>query len=575
MPPAPESDSRAEVAQPARKGAGGGLAIVLHAHLPYVRHPEHTSHLEEAWLFEAVADCYLPLLEVIDRLSADGVPGRLTISISPTLAAMAQDPHLQARTERYLAQRAELGRREVERTAGDPLAQSLAELYRTESEQKLAAFIRLNRDVTAGFAAAQARGAVDLATTSATHIYAPLHAHQPGVVAAQFRIAVDTHQRVFGEPPRAFWLSECGYAGGFDALLHEAAGDVPFVLDAHGLLLGDPTPRAGIVRPVRTPAGPPAVARDPESAEPVWDATHGYPGHPAYREFYRDIGFDLPMSQIAPFVEPDGTRRDTGYKYFAITSRRKGPKALYDPAQAQAQAVAHARAYIDARAARLARLRELIDAPPILTAPFDAELFGHWWYEGPRFLDAALRRAGEIGLPVLGLAEAAQGALQTVRPADSSWGRGGYHGWWLNEQTDWVYPRLHAANRRMIALATRFRGSPPGSPADRLLTQAARELLLAQASDWPFMIRAGTAVTYATNRLRDHLAAFDRMADLAAAAPDDRAGADRLLAARVANWNLFPSLDFRVFAADAGETRPVRQPASGNGAGTGRGPGPT
>lgn len=169
------------------------------------------------------------------------------------------------------------------------------------------------------------------------------------------------------------------------------------LLDGHGLLHALPRPRYGVYAPICSPAGVAFFGRDNESTLPVWSANQGYPGDGAYREFHRDLGWDLPQERL----EESGirSRRPLGLKLHRVTAQacsldRKQP---YQPAVAAMRLVEHAGAYLESRATLLDSLAATIDRPPLLVAPFDAELFGHWWYEGPRFLAELFRQGPARG----------------------------------------------------------------------------------------------------------------------------------------------------------------------------------
>jgi 1,4-alpha-glucan branching enzyme len=247
----------------------------------------------------------------------------------------------------------------------------------------------------------------------------------------------------------------------------------------------------------------------------VWSAEEGYPGDPLYREFYRDAGWDAPLPLLAPILG-DGPRKNVGIKLSRITGKVPlHEKEAYVPAWASERARVHARHFLSERRKQIASVEAEIGVEPLLVAPYDAELFGHWWYEGPQFLEALFRAAAEpsegtgvtLTTPVEWLAK--NPVAQRVTPAPSSWGDRGYWDVWLNGENAWIYRHLHRAEEHMVELATRFVAPHPLEA--RALTQAARELLLAQSSDWAFIISMKTAVPYAVKRTRLHLASFDRL----------------------------------------------------------------
>jgi 1,4-alpha-glucan branching enzyme len=280
------------------------------------------------------------------------------------------------------------------------------------------------------------------------------------------------------------------------------------------LIFGDPQPRFAIHAPYYTPAGPAAFARDRDSSKQIWSAEEGYPGDPAYRDFYRDIGFDLSFDQLRTFLPSGSARKFTGIKYHRITGAKQ-EKEFYDRAWAEGAADAHANHFLENRRSQFATLRGR-NFDPIVVSAFDAELFGHWWFEGPRFLELFIRKAAydqnDFALTTPSEFLAAHPGQQMVRPSSSSWGDRGYWKVWLDPSNSWIYPHLHAAARRMTEVARTHRNTPEPL-IDRTLKQLARELLLAQSSDWAFLMKAGTALEYATKRTKDHILRFNRLYD--------------------------------------------------------------
>jgi 1,4-alpha-glucan branching enzyme len=327
------------------------------------------------------------------------------------------------------------------------------------------------------------------------------------------------------------------YSPAVDSFLQEA-NIRWFCVDAHAFALAKPRPPRAIFAPCFTPAGPAAFARDPVSSRQVWSAEAGYPGDPVYRDFYRDIGFDLPPEQV--FADSSlKVPRFTGLKYHRVTGR-DGEKELYDRGAAEAAAAAHAEHFLESRRQQLRELGAL-DFEPVVVMPFDAELFGHWWYEGPLFLEQFIRRAAHelrMTTPTEYLRE--HPTQQVTAPAASSWGEGGYWAVWLDKSNGWIYPHLQSAARCMADLARSFaeRATPL---QERALRQLARELLLAQASDWAFLIRSGTARDYATRRTRDHLERFNKLAEQLKNGAID----ESFLGECETRDNLFPKLDWR------------------------------
>jgi len=522
----------------------GFFALVLHAHLPFVRHPDHERFLEESWLFEAVVETYLPLVRIMAGWVQAGLQPRLTLSVSPTLCAMLRDPLLQERCARYLATRIELAEKEVYRTHFNRELRPLAEMYLEQFRRLLRTYDTLNRDLVGVLKNFQDRGVLELISCAATHAVLPLLENHPPSLRAQILTGRDHHRACFGTDPVGIWLPECAYTQSLDAILREANLRW-FIVDTHGLMQAHPPPRYGVQTPVFTPQGLAAFGRDRDSAEQVWSRNRGYPGDPRYRDFYRDIGFDLDLDYLDPYVPASHLRGATGVKYYRITGPDSA-KLVYDRAAALAATQEHARHFLAERRRKFQLPVADLDRPPLVVAPYDAELFGHWWFEGIEFLDAVVRGAW-----------ADANVIQMITPTDylrryptnpmtspspSSWGEGGYWRVWLNETNAWIQPQLLAAQQCMTELARRF--SRPSGVTERALKQAARELLLAQASDWPFILHAQTSAEFARQRVLTHLQRFqDLYAGLTGPGVDEAA-----LAAMEKINNLFPDVDYRHWA---------------------------
>ncbi|NLX91517.1 MAG: DUF1957 domain-containing protein [Firmicutes bacterium] len=532
----------------------GYLALILHAHLPYVRHPEYAHSLEEKWLFEAITECYIPLIRVFQELKGDGVPFCLTFSLSPTLLAMLEDPFLQERYANYLSRMQELAQREEERTAGDPVFSPLARMYR--ENLNYVSYIyneKYGRQLVRPFKELQQSGHLELITSAATHGFLPLLAIHKEAVYAQLAAGMAYFEQVFGFLPRGIWLPECGYDPGFEEIMGEL-GLHYFIAATHGILYASPRPKYGVYSPILTPGGTAAFGRDPETSHQVWSAKEGYPGDYNYREFYRDIGFDLDLEYVGKYLHPPGLRSNTGFKYYRIT----GPdnyKEPYNPQRAADKAREHAANFIFNREKQVEYYGGLMDRPPIVVAPYDTELFGHWWFEGPQWLKYLCRLLADnqyIEMITPGRYLEKGYPLQLSTPNASSWGDKGYYEVWLNGENDWIYRHLHQAAKRMIALASDF-PEAEGILRDAL-TQAARELLLAQSSDWPFIMTAGTMDMYARARQTSHLTRFLKLERQIRKNSIDAAWLKKLENAD----NLFPQLDYHLFQPMSG-TVPIER----------------
>jgi len=520
----------------------GYLCLVLHSHLPFVRHPEHEDFLEEDWLYEAITETYIPLIEVFEKLMNDRVDFRVTMSLTPTLISMLQDQLLQERYLKHINKLIELSHKEVERTRWQPEFQNLAQMYLVRFYEARNVFERYGRDLVAAFKKFQDAGKVEIVTCGATHGYFPLMEAVKPSVKAQVRVACAHYEKTFGRRPRGIWLPECGYYPGDDEILKES-GIKFFFTDAHGVLHGSPRPKYGVFAPVYCKSGVACFGRDLESSKQVWSAVEGYPGDYEYREFYRDIGFDLDYDYIYPYIHPDGIRINTGIKYYRITG--SDDKQPYDPYRARQKAAEHAGNFMFNRERQVEYLYDLLQKKPIIVSPYDAELFGHWWYEGPMWLEFLMRKLHfdqktiRMVTPSEYLAENPRN--QVVTPSMSSWGWKGYSEMWLQGSNDWIYRHLHQASEHMTELAKTF-PHPPNDLSRRALNQSLRELLLAQSSDWAFILGTGTHIGYAVKRTKEHLLRFATLYEQIKQNAID----ESWLSDIESKDNIFPDIDYRV-----------------------------
>lgn len=490
----------------------GYLSLVLHAHLPYVRHPEHEYFLEEQWFFEGMTETYIPLLTMFEDLVRDGIDFRITMSLTPPLISMMADGLLQDRYARHLHKMIELSDKELHRTRHDHGFKTTAEMYHRKLTHARWLFEdRWGRNLVAGFRHFQDLGKVEIITCGATHGFLPLLRVSHEAVSAQISIAADLHERHLGRRPRGIWLPECGYYAGLDEVLWNN-GIRFFFVDSHGILHADSRPKYGVYAPLFCPSGTAVFGRDYESSKQVWSAKEGYPGDFAYRDFYRDIGFDLDFDYVKPYIHPDGIRVMTGFKYHAITGTTNH-KAPYNPHHARETAAAHAGNFMFNRQKQSEYLFDIIGKPPIIVAPYDAELFGHWWYEGVDWLNFLFRKIACDQNTIKAITPWEylnwHPKNQMATPSESSWGNKGYAEVWCNGTNDWIYRHLHEAAFRMSELARAY--PSPDDNLRRALNQMARELLLAQSSDWAFIMNSGTMVEYAVKRTKDHICNFTKL----------------------------------------------------------------
>ena len=528
----------------------GMLSIVLHAHMPYVLNPEISDSLEERWLYEAITDCYLRLILAFDNLINDNIAFRFVISLSPPLINQLKNSILPDRYLVYIDRLIDLSKHEIYRTKDMPKFQKLARMYLVYYKKIKDIFLnRCNTDIIKVFKEYADNGYIDLITCCATHAYLPLFKSQPTIIWAQIKIAIEYFQEIFGYKPKGIWLPECGYFPRLEGLLGKA-GISYFFLDTKVFKSAKPSLQYGIYAPFFFQNGVATFGRNDQTAHQVWDAVNGYPGDFDCREFYRDIGYDLDMDYIKPYLLEKKHRIHTGIKYYRVTGTNN-KKELYDPYRAQRKIEIQVEDFLSNLLHALRDLHLGKRRKPIFCALYDAELFGHWWFEGPSWLETLCRKIaydcrGYITLctpmdylksyPVNQVAEAPGG----------SWGWGGYNVAWLNKKNDWIYPHLFKAGEKMMALARLYHGGPydpPDNLCNRALNQAARELLIAQSSDWPFIINNNTVPEYAERRFKQHISRFWKLIT-----ETENKNVDSKWLGQAELFNpIFPNLSFKIY----------------------------
>ncbi|HLE45381.1 MAG TPA: 1,4-alpha-glucan branching protein domain-containing protein, partial [Thermoplasmata archaeon] len=502
------------------RSPAGHVVLVLHTHLPWVLGHGRWPHGQD-WLHEAAAECYLPILRALDRIVADGGSPRITIGLTPVLCEMLASPRFREDFVAYLDSRRALADRDREefdaignRDAAN-LASSWVEFY-TEVARDFSETYR--GDLLGAFRRLQDAGHVELITSAATHGYLPLLGRDASV-EAQVRAGVASYRRHFGRAPRGLWLPECAYRPGGPwarPVGPPRAWDRPgleepvarhglrfFFVDTHLVAGGTPAgtygdrfedsrsagsrPATGlspneahalVVRSTRRRVA--VLARDPKSSVQVWSADYGYPGDGAYLEFHRRKG-------------------KGGLRYWRVTSRALplDDKAPYDPKAADERVRAHAGHFVATVRETLAAHFRSTGRPGVVVAPFDTELFGHWWFEGARWLEAVLRGLdGEVSAATASESVLRSPPSSVVTLPEGSWGQGGHHWVWMNDGTRWVWEIVYRSEDAFLDLLREARRKRSGL-VKRVLRQLARELLLLESSDWPFLITTVSARDYA------------------------------------------------------------------------------
>ena len=501
------------------------VAFVLHSHLPYYRKAGRWPSGEEN-LYECVLETYLPLLEMLSRLQAEGIKAPLSIGLTPILVEQLQDAYIQQGIADYLQTKLSEANADIARFENGSPQQKLARHYWQHISGLITAYeTTYQRDLVGAFAQLQQAGCIELLASAATHAFLPLLSSDESI-QRQIEIGCQNYQESFGQTPKGFWLPECAYRPtiqeqeqerpGLEHFL-EKAGLQYFVSEYHSVERDDengihpgsyatpdspdengPThpdaylPESGTHRPYRLADSSLCfMARNREASFQVWSGTYGYPGDSVYREFHK-------------------ADDQSGLKYWKLTDKARdlGFKEVYNLESAHSKAHEHAKHYVSL-------LRDLAKQAavenPVLLMAFDTELFGHWWYEGPIWLEAVLRElasSSSLTLHTTSNILTAHTALETVPLHETTWGQGGHYWIWNNNQTQWMWEKLAQCDAQV-------QGSKIKASAtlltQRVYQQATRELLLLQASDWPFLVTTYQAKEYATQRFNEHAANIDRL----------------------------------------------------------------
>ena len=462
----------------------GTFCLVLHTHLPWLPHAG-TWPVGEEWFHQAFTGSWQRVVGVLDRLALDGRRDLLTLGVTPVTSAMLDDPYLLRELHTWLGYwqlRAELlaGRSEPH------LRTLAAHEFRSASSALTDFEARWASGGTPVLRGLRDAGVVEVLGGPATHPFQPLLRERFQRFALS--TGLDDGALRFGARPPGIWAPECGYAPGLESS-YASAGVSHFLVD--GPTLGG---RTAFAHPVGD-SSVLAFGRDLEVTYRVWSPRSGYPGGPDYRDFHT---FDHP----------------SGFRPSRVTGRQVTPadKAPWEASRALAAVSRDADDFVSVVRTRLLELEASEEREALVVAAYDTELFGHWWYEGPQWLEAVLRRLPEAGVRVTTLAGAA--SLGLVGPAvelpASSWGSGKDWRVWDGEQVADLVGEAQRVQDRLIDVVDKF----AGLARDRVLDQLAREALLVASSDWAFMVTKDSAAGYARDRATSHTARFDRLAEL-------------------------------------------------------------
>ena len=504
------------------------VVVMLHSHLPYVLNHGRWPHGSD-WICEAAIDTYLPLIEKFRGLDALNIASPVTVGFTPILANQLEHPTFAKELEAYFDQRLQFcdeAPASLEST-GDGHLLPLVDFWRSRLVRLRLLFHEIDQDIPREFRRLQDAERIEITTSAATHGFLPMLARDESI-RLQLALGAAEHVRVFGRRADGCWVPECAYRppgewapAGREPVeragteTHVAwAGFRYFFVDSHMARAGNPlglygerfdgevihVPKDGI--DTRHPASHTpyeayrvtdetadrevaALVRDPRSSAQVWSRHGGYPGAPAYLEFHK-------------------IRWPGGLKLWRVSEPGTdlGNKAPYEPEAARNQANAHAGHF--ARLLDRVSVAQLEKGGTVIVAPFDTELFGHWWFEGPDFLGdfyAQLPDYSELRATTAGGHLDAHAPRSGLRLGEGSWGANGDFSMWNGPLVAWTWPVIWEIEERFWSLAPRALAE---ERTHEILAQAARSMLLLQSSDWQFIISTGEVEDYAIRRFNGH-----------------------------------------------------------------------
>lgn len=547
-------------------GTTGTFALMLHGHIPYCKKSGVWPAGEE-WLFEAMNETYVPLLRKLREFKLEQQRPRIIVGVVPVLAEQLADEYMKTRFSEYMEDKIQRAERDAARFHGDPARRAVAEYWRDTYVANLEAFHQLfYRDVLGTLKWLQDEGVVEVVTSAATHGFLPL-LEQDSSVYAQIHLGVETYRKYFQCDPKGFWLPECAYRPakwsdrenrtrkGLDEWLAEEGVEYFFVEDV-GITRAEfvdnkyHEDRPTTYRGYQLPSGVCVFGRNQVTSKQVWSPEYGYPGDPHYLEFHRK--------------DPE-----SGLHYWRVTGAT-GEKAIYDPGRALERVEAHATHFVSLIQQDLAAHRDVVTAAgadagadadvggeeggevgPLIVAPYDWELYGHWWHEGVEWIDRVYRKLAdtpEVATRTLSEVVSARAPeFSTIQMGPSTWGENSDFTVWLNDEHGWIWPYINACSRDMEDVLAQLEHQAVTDRGQRVLQQLARELLLLQGSDWPFLLYTRQAKEYANQRFHKHHQWFNRLLWAAKDITDEARIQDALLRQITDVDSPWPDVDYFLF----------------------------
>ena len=487
----------------------GYFGLVLHGHIPWCK-KSGTWPAGEEWLFEAMAETYIPMLNILRELKENDIKTAITINITPILAEQLADDYMKQRFTEYMESLISRAKADIIRFENQPQRKMIAEYHLKNLEKVLDTFYdNYYRDILGSFKWLQDEGMIELITCGATHGFLPLMNSDSGLFS-QIQTAVDTHKKYFNREPKGIWIPECAYRPKEhkDGKLRESvdywlknSGIEYFFVDSHGVLNAEMIEQKNSIG-LNTNFGFQletdvcVFGRNKNTSRQVWDAKIGYPGNEQYREFHKKD-------------------HESGLHYWRITNKEFGQnqKELYNIELANQKVEQHAHHFTDVLENELKEFSENYNLKGIIVSPYDFELYGHWWMEGVDWLklvfELIFNNENIEMITISDYISKYQKDFSVISMDTSSWGEGGQFQVWKNPEHGWVWPYINGAIKEFenILILT----PEPDEWERRVLNQIARELLLIEGSDWPFLLYTEQAKEYANQRFHHHHQRFNKM----------------------------------------------------------------
>ncbi|MFX1316220.1 MAG: 1,4-alpha-glucan branching protein domain-containing protein [Promethearchaeota archaeon] len=487
----------------------GYFGLVLHGHIPWCK-KSGTWPAGEEWLFEAMNETYIPFLNILRELKKNDIKTAITMNITPILAEQLADEYMKQKFTEYMENLISRAKNDIKRFENHPTQRRITEFYLRNFEHVLDTFYHnYYRDILGSFKWLQDEGLIELITCGATHGFLPLFEIDSGIFS-QIQLAVDTHKKYFNKVPKGFWLPECAYRpkeykdgklrDSIDYWLNNS-GIEYFFVDSHGILDAEILENKNDIGlntnfGYNLKTGISVFGRNEKTSHQVWDAKIGYPGNEYYREFHKKD-------------------HDSGLQYWRITSKElaKEEKQLYSIKKAEKTIESHAFHFVSLITEELRQFSKKFKTKGIIVSPYDFELYGHWWMEGILWLKRVfelINQHTEVEMiTIYDYISNYKDDFSIIKMTESSWGEGGHFQVWKNPEHGWIWPYINGSIKEFENVLER--NLHPNFWEERILKQIARELLLMEGSDWPFLLYTRQAKEYANQRFHHHHQRFNKL----------------------------------------------------------------